>query len=202
MLLNNGSGGTDVCTGLVSGSFAKPVYEGEITGPCLAVDVHAFDGEGDDAPVGELGEMVITQPMPSMPVGLWNDAGGARYRGSYFDRYPGVWRQGDWIKFTERGSCVITGRSDATLNRGGVRLGTGEFYAVVEDIPEIVDALVIHLEDGSGGAAASCSCSWSRPRRGARRRVCATASPWRCAPSCRLATCPTRSSRCRPSRAR
>ena len=151
VLLNNGSGGTDVCTGLVSGSFAKPVYEGEITGPCLAVDVHAFDGEGDDAPVGELGEMVITHPMPSMPVGLWNDAGGARYRGSYFDRYPGVWRQGDWIKFTERGSCVITGRSDATLNRGGVRLGTGEFYAVVEDIPEIFDALVIHLEDGSGG---------------------------------------------------
>ena len=95
--------------------------------------------------------MVITHPMPSMPVGLWNDAGGARYRGSYFDRYPGVWRQGDWIKFTERGSCVITGRSDATLNRGGVRLGTGEFYAVVEDIPEIFDALVIHLEDGSGG---------------------------------------------------
>ncbi len=151
VLLNNGSGGTDVCTGLVSGSLAQPVYEGEITGPCLAVDVHAFDEEGNEAPVGELGEMVITQPMPSMPVGFWNDPSGERYRGSYFDRYPGVWRQGDWIKFTERGSCVITGRSDATLNRGGVRLGTGEFYAVVEDIPEIVDALVIHLEDGSGG---------------------------------------------------
>jgi acetoacetyl-CoA synthetase len=152
ILLNNGSGGTDVCTGLVSGTFAQPVYEGEITGPCLAVDVHAFDEEGNDAPTGELGEMVITQPMPSMPVGFWNDEGGERYASSYFDRYPGVWRQGDWIKFTERGSCVITGRSDATLNRGGVRLGTGEFYAVVEDIPEIVDALVVHLEDGSGGA--------------------------------------------------
>ena len=152
ILLNNGSGGTDVCTGLVSGTFAEPVYEGEITGRCLAVDVHAYDEEGNDAPVGELGEMVITQPMPSMPVGFWNDPNGERYRSSYFDRYPGVWRQGDWIKFTERGSCVITGRSDATLNRGGVRLGTGEFYAVVEDIPEIVDALVVHLEDHGGGA--------------------------------------------------
>ena len=152
VLLNNGSGGTDVCTGLVSGSFAQPVYEGEITGPCLAVDVHAFDSEGNETPVGELGEMVITQPMPSMPVAFWGDADGERYRGSYFDHYPGIWRQGDWIKFTERGSCILTGRSDATLNRGGVRLGTGEFYAVVEDIPEIVDALVVHLEDGSGGA--------------------------------------------------
>ena len=152
VLLNNGSGGTDVCTGLVSGSFAQPVYEGEITGPCLAVDVHAFDSDGNEAPVGELGEMVIIRPMPSMLVAFWGDADGERYRGSYFDHYPGIWRQGDWIKFTERGSCILTGRSDATLNRGGVRLGTGEFYAVVEDIPEIVDALVVHLEDGSGGA--------------------------------------------------
>jgi acetoacetyl-CoA synthetase len=87
-----------------------------------------------------------------MPVGFWNDPDGERYASSYFDRYPGVWRQGDWIKFTERGSCVITGRSDATLNRGGVRLGTGEFYAVVEEIPEVVDALVVHLEDEGGGA--------------------------------------------------
>jgi len=90
--------------------------------------------------------------MPSMPVAFWNDPAGERYRASYFDQYPGVWRQGDWIKFTERGSCILSGRSDATLNRGGVRLGTGEFYAVVEDIPEIVDALVVHLEDPGGGA--------------------------------------------------
>jgi acetoacetyl-CoA synthetase len=90
--------------------------------------------------------------MPSMPVGLWNDSDGSRYRDAYFSRYPGVWRQGDWIRFTERGSCVITGRSDATLNRGGVRLGTGEFYAVVEELPEVLDSLVVHLEDDGGGS--------------------------------------------------
>ena len=150
-VLINGSGGTDVCTGIVSGSFAQPVYEGEISGPCLGVDVRAFDPYGNEV-VGELGELVITQPMPSMPVALWNDPGGERYHDAYFSRYPGVWRQGDWIKFTERGSCVITGRSDATLNRGGVRLGTGEFYAVVEDLPEVVDSLVVHLEDDGGGS--------------------------------------------------
>ena len=87
-----------------------------------------------------------------MPVALWGDTDGRRYRDSYFDRYPGVWRQGDWIKFAERGSCILTGRSDATLNRGGVRLGTGEFYAVVEELPEVLDTLVVHLEDAGGGA--------------------------------------------------
>ncbi len=151
VLLNNGSGGTDVCTGIVSGTLMQPVYEGEITSPCLGVDARAFDEDGREV-VGELGELVICQPMPSMPVGLWNDPDGTRYRDSYFDRYPGVWRQGDWIRFTERGSCVLAGRSDATLNRGGVRLGTGEFYAVVEELPEIREALVIHLEDPEGGA--------------------------------------------------
>jgi acetoacetyl-CoA synthetase len=150
VVLINGSGGTDVCTGLVSGSFGQPVYEGEISGPCLGVAAYAFDADGQPV-VGELGELVITKPMPSMPVALWGDRDGERYRASYFDRYPGVWRQGDWIRFTERGSCVLTGRSDATLNRGGVRLGTGEFYALVEDIPEVADALVVHLEDDGGG---------------------------------------------------
>ncbi len=150
VLLINGSGGTDVCTGIVSGSYAQPVYEGEISGRCLGVDARAFDAEGHEV-VEELGELVIVKPMPSMPVALWNDPDGKRYRASYFDRYPGVWRQGDWIKFTERGSCVITGRSDATLNRAGVRLGTGEFYAVVEELPEVIDALVVHLEDDGGG---------------------------------------------------
>jgi acetoacetyl-CoA synthetase len=151
VLLINGSGGTDVCTGIVSGSFAQPVYEGEISGRCLGVATKAFDPDGNEV-IGELGELVITEPMPSMPVALWNDPDGERYRASYFDRYPGIWRQGDWIMFTERGSCVITGRSDATLNRGGVRLGTGEFYALLEQMPEIVDALVIHLEDAEGGS--------------------------------------------------
>jgi acetoacetyl-CoA synthetase len=150
-LLINGSGGTDVCTGLVQGSFAPPVYEGEISGPCLGVDAHAFDPDGNIV-IDELGELVILKPMPSMPVGLWGDADGSRMREAYFDRYPGVWRQGDWIRFTERGSCVLAGRSDATLNRGGVRLGTGEFYAVVEDLPEVVEGLVIHLEDAEGGS--------------------------------------------------
>jgi acetoacetyl-CoA synthetase len=149
-VLINGSGGTDVCTGIVSGSFALPVYEGEIAGPCIGVDAQAFDERGEPV-VGQRGELVITQPMPSMPVALWDDPGGERYRDEYFDRYPGVWRQGDWISFTERGSCVLSGRSDATLNRGGVRLGSGEFYAIVEDLPEIADALVLHLEDDAGG---------------------------------------------------
>jgi acetoacetyl-CoA synthetase len=149
--LINGSGGTDVCGAFVSGSLAQPVYDGEISGCCLGVDVKAFDERGNEV-VGELGEMVVTNPMPSMPVRLWNDPDRERYRASYFDLYPGVWRQGDWIMFTEHGSCVITGRSDATLNRGGVRLGTSELYAVVEDIDEVVDSLVVHLEDAEGGA--------------------------------------------------
>ncbi|MGA9857966.1 MAG: acetoacetate--CoA ligase [Solirubrobacteraceae bacterium] len=150
VLLINGSGGTDVCTGLVSGCPATPVYEGEISYACLGVDAKALDADGNQV-VGELGELVIGRPMPSMPVALWGDSDGERYRASYFDRYPGIWRQGDWIRFTERGSCVLTGRSDATLNRGGVRLGTGEFYSVVEDFPELTDALVVHLEDAGGG---------------------------------------------------
>jgi acetoacetyl-CoA synthetase len=150
-VLINGSGGTDVCTGIVQGSFAQPVYEGEISGRCLGVDSHAFDPGGNEL-VGELGELVIAAPMPSMPVALWGDGDGERYRRAYFDLYPGVWRQGDWIMFTDRGSCVLAGRSDATLNRGGVRLGTGEFYAVVEELPEVLDALVVHLEDPGGGA--------------------------------------------------
>ena len=151
VLLLNGSGGTDVCSALVTGHHMAPVYEGEIASRCLGVDAKAFDLYGNEI-VGELGELVITEPMPSMPVRFWNDPGDARYRSSYFDAYPGVWRQGDWVRFTERGSCVITGRSDATLNRGGVRLGTSELYAVVEELPEVADSLIVHLEDSEGGA--------------------------------------------------
>jgi acetoacetyl-CoA synthetase len=150
VLLVNGSGGTDVCTGIVGGSPLLPVYEGEISGRLLGVAADAFDQYGDPL-VGELGELVITRPMPSMPVELWGDTDGSVYRRSFFEMFPGVWRQGDWIMFSERGSCVVTGRSDATLNRGGVRLGTSEFYSVIEELPEITDSLVVHLEDDEGG---------------------------------------------------
>jgi acetoacetyl-CoA synthetase len=145
------SGGTDVCTGFVGASPLLPVYEGEIACRCLGAKVESFDPTGRPV-IGALGELVITAPMPSMPVRFWNDADGSRYREAYFDVYPGVWRHGDWITISERGSCVITGRSDATLNRGGVRLGTSEFYSVVEGLDEVVDALVVHLEDAEGGA--------------------------------------------------
>ncbi|MDN5915530.1 MAG: acetoacetate--CoA ligase [Pseudonocardia sp.] len=150
VLLNPISGGTDVCSAFVGGGPWQPVYRGEMSGPCLGLDVAAFDEAGDPV-VGQLGELVVRAPMPSMPVGFWNDLDGSRYRGAYFDVYPGIWRHGDWVEFTERGSCVITGRSDATLNRGGVRLGTAEFYAVVEDVDEVADSLVVHLEDDAGG---------------------------------------------------
>jgi acetoacetyl-CoA synthetase len=145
VLLNVGSGGTDVCTGIVQGCPLLPVYAGEMAGRCLGVDVTAFDPDGNEV-IGELGELVIRSPMPSMPVKFWNDEDGSRYRAAYFDLYPGVWRHGDWIMFTERGTSIITGRSDATLNRGGVRLGTSELYGVVEEFDEVLDALVVHLE--------------------------------------------------------
>jgi acetoacetyl-CoA synthetase len=145
MMLNVGSGGTDICTGIVQGYPLLPVYAGEMAGKCLGVDVTAFDPDGNEV-VGELGELVIRSPMPSMPVKFWNDEDGSRYRAAYFDFYPGVWRHGDWIMFTDRGTSIITGRSDATLNRGGVRLGTSELYGVVEEFDEVLDALVVHLE--------------------------------------------------------
>ncbi len=151
VLLASVSGGTDMCTAFVGASPVTPVYAGEISCRCLGANVEAYDEDGS-AVIGERGELVITAPMPSMPVGFWGDDDGARYRDAYFDTYPGVWRHGDWINITDRGTCVITGRSDATLNRGGVRMGTSEFYRAVEDLEEVADALVIHLEDASGGA--------------------------------------------------
>ncbi|WP_079039094.1 acetoacetate--CoA ligase [Streptomyces sp. Root431] len=150
VLLNVGCGGTDVCTGILQGGPLQTVRAGEISGPCLGVAAYAYDGEGRRV-VGELGELVITEPMPSMPVGFWGDTDGSRYRAAYFEAYPGVWRHGDWVRFAPEGHCVVAGRSDATLNRGGVRLGTAEFYAVVEDLPGIDDSLVVHIEDPEGG---------------------------------------------------
>lgn len=139
------SGGTDVCTGFVGSVPLLPVTEGKIACRALGARVEAYDPEGRPV-LDELGELVITAPMPSMPVGFWNDPDGKRYREAYFDHFPGVWRHGDWITIGADGTCVITGRSDATLNRGGVRLGTSEFYSVVESLAEIADSVVVHLE--------------------------------------------------------
>ena len=143
--LQSVSGGTDVCTAFVGASPLVPVWEGELSCRHLGCAVEAYSPSGEPL-IGEQGELVITKPMPSMPVSFWNDPSGSRYRAAYFDDFPGVWRHGDWITFTDRGSCVISGRSDATLNRGGVRIGTAEFYAVVESLPEVADSLVVHLD--------------------------------------------------------
>jgi acetoacetyl-CoA synthetase len=140
--LGSFSGGTDVCTGFVGPSPLLPVRAGLIAGRCLGARVEAFDAAGKPV-IGEVGELVITGPMPSMPVGFWNDPDGEKYRASYFAAYPGVWRHGDWITMLPDGGCVIYGRSDATLNRGGVRMGTSEFYRVVERLPEVTDSLVV-----------------------------------------------------------
>jgi acetoacetyl-CoA synthetase len=148
VFLQSGSGGTDVCTGFVGGSPWLPVRAGEIACCLLGVDAVAFDEDGLPV-VGELGELVIRKPMPSMPVCFWDDPDGQRYRAAYFEKYPGYWRHGDWVKFLESGSCVITGRSDGTLNRGGVRLGTSEFYSALRDLDDVLDSLVVHVEDAS-----------------------------------------------------
>jgi acetoacetyl-CoA synthetase len=150
VLLNVGSGGTDVCTGIIASSPIQPVYAGRMSGRVLGCAVTAFDIDGKEV-VGGTGELVITRPMPSMPVGFWGDDDGSRYRSSYFDMYPGIWRFGDWVRFWPDGSALVTGRSDSTLNRGGVRIGTADFYNVVEEIPEVLDSLVVHLEDPDGG---------------------------------------------------
>ncbi len=145
------SGGTDVCTAFVGSSPLVPVRAGEISCRLLGCAVEAFTPDGQVCPPGVTGELVVTAPMPSMPVGFWGDTDGSRYRAAYFEDFPGTWRHGDWVTFTDDGACVITGRSDATLNRGGVRLGTSDFYAVVEALPEVADSLVVHLEDVDGG---------------------------------------------------
>jgi acetoacetyl-CoA synthetase len=138
------SGGTDVCTAFVGGCPVLPVYLGELQARALGADLHAFDEQGR-AVVDEVGELVLTQPMPSMPLRFWGDEDGSRLREAYFDMYPGVWRHGDWIRITPRGTAVIYGRSDSTINRGGVRMGTSEIYRAVLAVPEVVDALVVDV---------------------------------------------------------
>jgi acetoacetyl-CoA synthetase len=138
------SGGTDVCTAFVGGVPTLPVYLGELQGRALGAAVEAWDANGN-ALENEVGELVITAPMPSMPVGFWGDEDGSRYRESYFETYPGVWRHGDWIMITDRGTAVIYGRSDSTINRGGVRMGTSEIYRAVLAVPEVLDALVVDI---------------------------------------------------------
>jgi acetoacetyl-CoA synthetase len=140
--LGSMSGGTDVCTGFVGSCPLLPVRSGVISGRSLGADVQAFDEQGRPV-IGQVGELVLTEPMPSMPVMFWNDPDGKKYADSYFAEYPGVWRHGDWIEIRPDGGCVIYGRSDATLNRGGVRMGTSEFYRVVESFPEVADSLVV-----------------------------------------------------------
>jgi acetoacetyl-CoA synthetase len=152
VMLSSISGGTDICSAFVGGCPMVPVVAGEISCRYLGASVEAFDETGRSV-VGEQGELVVTKPMPSMPIGFWGDDDGSRYRAAYFDSYPGVWRHGDWITIDEHGSCVITGRSDATLNRGGVRIGTSEIYRVVEAVPGVEDSLIVHLEDTDGGGA-------------------------------------------------
>lgn len=145
------SGGTDIASAFVGGAEILPVHAGELQARCLGVAAAAWDEEGREVH-DEVGELVVTRPMPSMPVGFWNDENDERYRGSYFEMYPGVWRHGDWIRFTPRGSAIIYGRSDSTINRGGIRMGTAELYAAVLALEEITDALVVDVppEDGSG----------------------------------------------------
>lgn len=138
------SGGTDLCTAFVGGSPLLPVHAGELQARSLGAAVKAFNDRGEEL-IDEIGELVITEPMPSMPIYFWNDESGERYMDSYFDVYPGIWRHGDFIKITSRGSAVIYGRSDATINRGGIRMGTSEIYSALEEVPEVLDSLVVDI---------------------------------------------------------
>ena len=143
------SGGTDVCSALAGASPLLPVVVGRICAPALGVDLHAWDQDGHDV-VGELGELVVTSPMPSMPLGFVNDPTGTKYHDSYFSTYPGVWRHGDWVSIAADQTITVAGRSDATLNRMGVRLGSAEIYAVLDNVPEVADSLVVGLERPGG----------------------------------------------------
>lgn len=149
ILLGSVSGGTDPCTAFLGCSPLLPVRAGELQCRCLGVSVRAYDEDGNSL-IDEVGELVITEPMPSMPLYLWNDPENTRYNECYFDMYPGVWRHGDWLKITSRGSGVILGRSDSTINRFGVRMGSSEIYAAVEELAEVADSLVFGFETPAG----------------------------------------------------
>jgi acetoacetyl-CoA synthetase len=140
--LSSMSGGTDIMGGFIEGSAVLPVYRGELQCRSLGMAVEVFDDEGKPV-VNQKGELVCTRPFPSMPLGFWNDKGGERYHAAYFDRYPNVWCHGDWSELTERGTMVVYGRSDATLNPGGVRIGTAEIYRVVERIDEVEESVAV-----------------------------------------------------------
>jgi acetoacetyl-CoA synthetase len=145
------SGGTDVCTAFVGGVPTLPVYRGELQGPALGVALASFDPNGKPM-IGEVGELVVTEPMPSMPIRFWGDRDGSRYREAYFEMYPGVWRHGDWIEITPRDTAIIHGRSDSMINRGGIRIGTAEIYRAIDSLPEVLDALVVDLpREGTDG---------------------------------------------------
>jgi acetoacetyl-CoA synthetase len=143
------SGGTDVCTAFVGGVPTLPVYLGELQGRALGAAVESWDEDGKPL-IGEMGELVITEPMPSMPLFFWGDEDGSRLEESYFSMYPGVWRHGDWIEITERGTAIIYGRSDSTINRGGIRMGTSEIYSAVLGVDHVVDALVVDVPRDGG----------------------------------------------------
>ena len=143
------SGGTDVCSAFVGGAPTLPVYSGEIQCRALGCQIEAYDLLGEPV-IDEVGELVLTAPMPSMPVFFWNDPGNKRYLSSYFDMFPGIWRHGDWIKITHKGSLIIYGRSDATLNRQGIRIGTSEVYRALDDVPGISDSLIVGIEMPGG----------------------------------------------------
>jgi acetoacetyl-CoA synthetase len=148
--LGSDSGGTDVATAFVGANPLQPVHVGELQGPCLGVAVQAWNESGTPV-TDEVGEMVITVPMPSMPIYFWNDSDGARYREAYFTVFPDVWRQGDWITMSPTGGCVVHGRSDSTINRGGVRMGSADIYGAVEELPEVSTSLVVGVELAHGG---------------------------------------------------
>ena len=185
------SGGTDVVSAFIGGVRTVPVWPGELSAPYLGVALDAWDESGKSVR-GEVGELVITKPMPSMPVAFWNDADGSRYRSAYFEMFPGVWRHGDWITITGHGSIVVHGRSDSTLNRHGIRMGSADIYQAVERLPEIAEALVIGAEQPDGGYWMPLFVVLADDAEltdALRDRIKATSDP-----RCRRGMCPTRSS--------